>query len=126
MKRKKLPSVILWSLLVMVLSAGFGFSQGDQTKAPEVAVSTQSVTIKGIIAFDEHRGYFIRGVEPAGELYMIVNQNKAVLKRLRTSGKTVTIEGGTSESAAEHFFIEKIDGKTYFAKKPSSSKAALK
>jgi hypothetical protein len=123
MKRKRLPLVILWSLLVMVLPAGFGFAQGDQTKASEVAVSVQSVTIKGTIAFDERRGgYFIRGVEPAGELYVIVNQNKAVLRRLRKSGKTVTIEGGTSERAAEHFFIEKIDGKTYSAEKPSSSK----
>jgi hypothetical protein len=35
------------------------------------------------------------------------------LEPLKENGKTVTIQGYTTNQGAEYFFIEKIDGKKY-------------
>ncbi|OPY81608.1 MAG: hypothetical protein A4E65_01058 [Syntrophorhabdus sp. PtaU1.Bin153] len=127
MKRKGLVLFIVSSLLAMTLPAGPGFTQ-CQTTTPTASAGMEKKTIKGTIEFDERLGgYFIRGVEPGGELFIIVNQNETTLKKFKESGKTVTIEGSTTERAAEHFFIDKIDGKEYSAGKagePAPKKAA--
>ena len=122
MKKEKLLVLVVSSLLlVLVLMAGVGFAQG-QSQAPAPAKVAREF-IKGTIDFNERLGgYFIRGQEPGGEFF-IVNQNAAVLKKLKESGKTVTIEGRTSDRGAEYFVVEKIDGKKYSAKKATKKKA---
>jgi len=124
--RKKFAKVVVSSLLVIVLSAGTCFAQG-QAKAPAVAAEKpQTETRKCMIDYMERLGgYFIRGVEPTETLF-IVNQNPAVLKKLKESGKVVTIQGHTTETGADYFFIEKIDGKKYSAPKPAQKKATSK
>ena len=124
--RKKFAKVVVSNLLLIVLVAGTCFAQG-QAKAPAVAAETpQTETRKCMIDYMERLGgYFIRGVEPTETLF-IVNQNPTVLKKLKESGKTVTIHGHTTEAGADYFFIEKIDGKKYSAPKPTQKKATPK
>lgn len=126
MKKEKLLVLIVSSLLVLVLMAGTGFAQGQAKTATTPAAKPakpETETLKGTIDFNERLGgYFIRGQEPGGEFF-IVNQNAAVLKKLKESGKTVTIEGRTSDKGAEYFIVEKIDGKKYSAKKATKKKA---
>ena len=124
--RKNFAMVVVPSLLVIVLAAGTCFARG-QAKAPAVAAEKpQTETRKCMIDYMERLGgYFIRGVEPTETLF-IVNQNPTVLKKLKESGKTVTIEGHTTETGADYFFIEKIDGKNYSAPKPTPKKATAK
>jgi hypothetical protein len=125
MIRKRLIRLMLVALPIMLFSldAGSGFAQ-DQTKPPAPSTNAADEIIKGTIDFYKNLGgYFIRGEEPGGELF-IVNQNQTVLKKLKTSGKTVTIQGHTTEQGAEYFFIESIDGKKYTeAKKKKTSPA---
>jgi len=124
--RKNFAKVVVPSLLVIVLAAGTCFAQG-QAKAPAVAAEKpQTETRKCMIDYMERLGgYFIRGVEPAETLF-IVNQNPTVLKKLKESGKTVTIQGYTTKTGADYFFIQKIDGKKYSAAKPTPKKATAK
>jgi hypothetical protein len=76
-------------------------------------------TMQGTIDYMENLGgYFIRGENPGGE-YFIVNQNPKVLKALKESKKTVTLQGYTTNQGAEYFFIQKIDGKKYTGAKPA-------
>jgi hypothetical protein len=123
---KKFVVLVVSSLFVLVLVAGTCFAQG-QAKAPAAAAEKpQTETRKCMIDYMERLGgYFIRGVEPTETLF-IVNQNPTVLKKLKESGKTVTIQGHTTEAGADYFFIEKIDGKKYSAAKPTQKKAAPK
>jgi hypothetical protein len=117
--------VIALPLLFLALAAGAGFSQ-DQAKASGTAADTAKETVKGTIDFNERLGgYFIRGQEPGGEFF-IVNQNPTVLKKLKESGKSVTIQGHTTSTGAEYFFIEQIDGKKYSAGKTSGKEAVPK
>jgi hypothetical protein len=112
-------------LLLLALAAGTGFSQ-DQGKASGAAANTAKETVKGTIDFNERLGgYFILGQDPGGEFF-IVNQNQKVLKKLKDSGKSVTILGHTTSTGAEYFFIEKIDGKKYSAGKTSGKEMAPK
>jgi hypothetical protein len=127
MIRKKLIRLLLVVLPIMLflLATGSGFAQ-EQTKAPAPAASAEEDIIKGTIDYNERLGgYFIRGVEPGGEFY-IVNQNPAVLKKLNESGKTVTIQGRSTEQGAEYYFIEKIDGKKYTEAKKEKTNPAGK
>jgi|WetSurMetagenome_2_1015567.scaffolds.fasta_scaffold270511_1 hypothetical protein len=121
MKQERLVLVIISSLIALTLLSGIGLAQG-QPKAPAAGPAMAGMeTIKGTIDFNERLGgYFIRGEQPGGEFF-ITNQNAKVLKKLKQSGKTVTIEGRASEKGAEYFAIEKIDGKKY-----SAAKAAAK
>lgn len=128
MNRKKLlVGGVLSSLLIFLLMAGVCFAQGQAKtqNGPDKQKQTLE-TIKGTIDYNERLGgYFIRGVEPGGEFF-IVNQNAKVLKTLKKSGKAVIIEGRTREGGAEYFIIEKIDGKKYSAAKTTSKKPAPK
>jgi hypothetical protein len=121
MKKEKLLVFVVASLVVVALMAGTGFAQGQAGASGKEPLET----IKGTIDYNERLGgYFIRGVEPGGEFF-IVNQNAAVLKKLKESGKTVTIEGRTAKTGAEYFAIEKIDGKKYSAgRKKTEAKPA--
>lgn len=101
--------------MLFLLATAPGFAQ-EQTKAPTPAVNAEKETIKGTINYNERLGgYYIMGEEPATELF-IVNQNLAVLKKFKESGKIVTIQGFTTATGAEYFFIESIDGKKYTEK----------
>jgi len=126
MIQKRLIRLMLVALpvLLILIAAGPGFAQ-EQTMAP-VAAGADKEIIKGTIDFNERLGgYFIRGVEPGGEFF-IVNQNSSVLKKLKKSGKILTIQGRTTETGAEYFLIESIDGKKYPAAKKAQSKPAAK
>jgi hypothetical protein len=121
---KRLIPVLVLPLLLLALVLGTGFSQ-NQAKASTAGPGTAKETIKGTIDFNERLGgYFVLGQEPGGEFF-IVNQNEKVLKKLKESGKSVTIQGYTTSTGAEYFFIEKIDGKKYSARK-TTGKAAPK
>ena len=127
MKGRKPAPLVLLVMLVLALAAGTCFAQEGQATTPAVAAEKpQTETRKGIIDYMERLGeYFIRGVEPTETLF-IVNQNPAVLKKLKESGKIVTIQGYTTKTGADYFFIEKIDGKKYSAPKPTQKKATSK
>ncbi len=125
MKKEKLLVLVVASLAMLALVAGTGFAQG-QAKEQGAAAKPPLETLKGTIDYNERLGgYFIRGVEPGGEFF-IVNQNAKVLKKLKESGNTVTIEGRTDKTGAEYFIIEKIDGKKYSAGKKTQAKPAAK
>jgi hypothetical protein len=125
MIRKRLIMLVVFPLLLLPLASGPGFAQG-KTKAPASAARMEKEIVKGTIDFNERLGgYFIRGQEPGGEFF-IVNQNTAVLKKLKDNGKSLTIQGRTTDKGAEYFFIERIDGKKYSAPKPAKKKAASK
>ncbi len=116
------------AIQIIVLSLLFlGFMTGHILEAQCVdPAKAEKETIKGTIGFNERLGgYFIQGQEPGGEFF-IVNQNKAVLKKLKDKGDPLTIQGHTDDKGAEFFFIETIDGKKYTAKKAAGKKAAPK
>jgi hypothetical protein len=118
MARRKLLLFVAVSMLVPALMAGTGIPQGSSKAAPAAAAKAPTEKIKGTIDYMEQLGgYFVRGVEPGGESF-IVNQNPKVLKTLKESGKTLTIQGYTTTQGAEYFFIQKIDGKKYKGAKP--------
>ena len=127
MIRKRLIRLMLIALPVVlfIFTTGPVFANG-QSKMPASAANAEKEIIKGTIDYNERLGgYFIRGVEPGGELF-IVNQNPTVLKKLKESGKTLTIQGRTTETGAEYFFIEKIDGKKYTVNKKAQTNPAAK
>ena len=100
---------IMLSLLVVTLVACSGLAQ-----KPIETTSTEGpqMTVKGKIEYNKSMGgYFVHGVEPGGELF-IVNQKPALLEPLLKSGKILTVEGRITKGA-EYLFIEKIDGQTY-------------
>ena len=111
MNYKKLMGIILSLLIVaMVACSGLGQKPAESTK-PE----GPAITVKGKIDYMTNLGgYFVRGLEPGGELF-ITNKNPKVLEELYKSGKTVTIEGRIVRGA-EYLFIEKIDGQPYTRK----------
>lgn len=113
MSRGKLAVFVLLTALLTVVavpafpnSAASGQSQGSgQSASPEMV-------IKGKIHFMERVGrYIVQTQNPPGELF-VANENLALLKKLAASQKILTIEGHITMDA-DHFFIEKIDGKTY-------------
>jgi hypothetical protein len=129
MKKEKVLVFVFLSLFVIALMTGAGLVQGQTktTMTPSTKpAKPETETLKGTVDHNERLGgYFIRGVEPGGEFF-IVNQNAAVLKKLKGSGKTVTIEGYTTKTGAEYFFIQKIDGKKYSVAKKSPKKPVAK
>jgi hypothetical protein len=116
MNIKKLTRIVL-ILSVIALSGGVGCAQ-RQAQVQGAASSTPEgpkMTVKGSIEYNRSLGgYFVHGLEPGGELF-IVNQNPAVLEGLLKSSKVVTIEGRIVRGA-EYLFIEKIDGQPYQGK----------
>jgi len=97
--------MIVFALVVLALPA--------QDKQNNPAMKTT----KGTIDFVElPGGYFTGDEDPGGELF-IVNQNPKTLKPLKESGKSVTIQGYTTNQGAEYFFITTIGGKNYKAPK---------
>ena len=126
MKKEKMLALVILTMFLIALLAGAGLVQGQAKKDTTPVAKPETETLKGIVDHNERLGgYFIRGVEPGGEFF-IVNQNAAVLKKLKDSGKTVTIEGYTTKTGAEYFFIQKIDGKKYSTAKKSPKKPAAK
>jgi hypothetical protein len=123
MMTKRTVLVFVLALAVLALDAGHGFSQA---KGPAGVAKAEMETVKGTIDFNERLGgYFIRGEEPGGEFF-IVNQNKKVLKKLKESGDSVTIEGYTTSKGAEYFSIKKIGGKKYSTAQAGKKKGATK
>jgi hypothetical protein len=126
MSIQKLMLFIVLPVLLVTLVSGTCLAQGPVKTPAAKPAKPETETLKGTIDYMERLGgYFIRGVEPGGEFF-IVNQNPTVLKKLKESGKTVTIQGYTTKTGAEYFFIEKIDGKKYSAAKPAAKKATSK
>jgi hypothetical protein len=108
---------IVFGMFVTATPAQGSATQGGATPAQEKQNKPAIETIKGTIDYmAQLGGYFIRGEDPGGELF-IVNQNPKTLKPLKESGKSVTIQGYTTSQGAEYFFITKIDGKEYKAAK---------
>ncbi len=104
-------------LLAPALMAGADAAQGPAKLLTEKQTKAAMETIQGTIDFMERLGgYFIRGQNPGGEFF-IDNQNPKVLKGLKESGKTVTIQGYITNQGAEYFYIQKIDGKKYTGSK---------
>jgi hypothetical protein len=125
MKRRKLLVGILSSLLIVLFMAGICYAQG-QAKETNTPGKQTLETIKGRIDYNERMGgYFIKGVEPGGELF-IANKDTKILKKLKESGKTAMIEGHYGKGGAEYFIIEKINGKKYAAAKAMSKKSGVK
>jgi hypothetical protein len=111
MNYKKLMGIVLSLLIVTVIACSSIAQKPAETTKPE----GPQMTIKGKIDYNKSMGgYFVRGLEPGGELF-IVNQDTKVLDDLMKSGKTLTIEGRIVRGA-EYLFIEKIDGKKYLGK----------
>ena len=106
--------VILY-LSVIAILAYLGCTQGlaqNQGKEP-VQPEGSKFTVKGKINYAKSLGgYFVLGMEPGGELF-IVNKDPKVLEELYKSKKVLTIEGRLTPRGAEYLFIEKIDGKDY-------------
>ncbi len=113
MKARRLIRIIFfWTIIALFALVGCAKqavqTQGEKSAAPEGS----QITVKGNIDFMQNLGgYFVRGLEPGGELF-IMNQNPQVLEALFKSGKTVIIEGRIVRGA-EYLFIEKIDGQPY-------------
>jgi hypothetical protein len=108
MNYKRLFGIILsLSFLAMVACSAVSQKPAGTTK-PE----GPQITVKGKIDYMMNLGgYFVRGIEPGGEMF-IVNQDPKLLEELYKSGKTLNIEGRIVRGA-EYLFIEKIDGKPY-------------
>ncbi len=125
MRRKEMLSGVVLSMLFFLLMTGVCIAQG-QTNAQNLPGKQEMETIKGTINFNERMGgFFIKGIEPGGE-YFIVNQDAKILKKLKKSGKAVVIEGHVGEGGAEYFVIEKINGKKYPAAKTTSKMPTAK
>ncbi len=111
MNNRRLLGIAL-SLLVLL---AFACSTSAQKTTTSAQPEGPPITVKGKIDYMTNLGgYFVRGVEPGGEFF-IVNKDPKVLGELQKSGKTLTIEGRIARGA-EYLFIEKIDGKPYTGK----------
>ncbi len=111
MNHKRLIRIILSLLVITMVACSTVGQKPAETTKPEGS----PITVKGKIEYMERLGgYFVHGLEPGGELF-IVNQDPKVLGDLMKSGKTLTIEGRIIRGA-EYLFIEKIDGKPYTGK----------
>jgi hypothetical protein len=83
------------------------FAQGSAANR-----EAQKITMKGKIGYNSQSVvYYVMGENPPDQVF-IVNPNKEVLDKLRTSGETVTIEGYYT-IGADHLKIDKINGKKY-------------
>ncbi len=115
--RRIMQFFVVVGMLVPTLMAGAGSPQKPATPSTAMQTKASTETIQGTVDFMERLGgYFIRGQNPGGEFF-IVNQNPKVLKGLKESGKTVTVQGYITNQGAEYFFIQKIDGKKYTGSK---------
>jgi len=111
MNSKKLVGFTLSLLVILMLACSTSAQKPTTSAKPE----GPPITLKGKIDYMTNLGgYFVRGVEPGGEFF-IVNQDPKVLEGLQKGGKTLTIEGRIVRGA-EYLFIEKIDGKPYIGK----------
>jgi len=131
MTTKKFMLLIAVCFLSVVLVTDAGFAQvqtKNQSTQPGVQGGT-SITIKGKISYmqkankEEMSGYYVFGQKPSAR-YHIVNPNAGILDKLIKKGKTVTIEGYTTQKGVEFLYIEKIDGKNYSEGKGPAKKAA--
>jgi hypothetical protein len=111
--KRMLQFFVVFILLVPAFTPKVAASQGGSAASKSKRADAPKETMQGTIDYMKQLGgYFIRGVNPGGEFF-IVNQNPKVLKALKDSGKTVTLQGYTSNQGAEYFFIERINGKRY-------------
>jgi hypothetical protein len=114
MKTKNIISILILSVFILAFMATACCAQAA---APDVKKEPRKITLEGKIDFmKDLGGYYVRGVKPGGE-WMIVNQNKKVLKGLMKSKNTLTIVG--TLKGAEFLTIETIDGKKYTGKAPA-------
>jgi len=107
MTKKQILFIMFLVISVLSFSACTVFAQGLAADK-----DMQKATIKGKIGFMERfGGYYVMGENPPSEIF-IVNQDKKTLSKFQKSGKTVTIKGHFT-IGADHFMIEKINGKKY-------------
>ena len=107
MTKKKITFIVALALILLVFMAGTGFTQGSTANK-----EMNKVTIKGKIDYNRSfGGYYISAENPPSEIF-IVNQNKNILESLKKGGKALTIKGHYT-IGADHFMIEKINGKKY-------------
>jgi hypothetical protein len=101
--------------IVLVLAVVSFFALAGCAQRQVQTLEGTKVTVKGKVeSMQALGGYFVMGEDPPGE-YMIVNQDQKLLQNLKTSGKTVIIDGHYT-IGADHLFIEKIDGQPYRGK----------
>ncbi len=113
--KKILGIVLVFSIIAALSIVGCAQRQMQTQQATSAAPEGPKMTVKGTIEYNKSLGgYFVHGLEPGGELF-IVNQNLQVLEGLLKSGKTLVIEGQIVKGA-EFLYIEKIDGKAYQGK----------
>jgi hypothetical protein len=107
--------MVIFSILSPFVSWGAA-AQPIQPKlsAEKTNADQNKIIIKGKIASFGDR-YYVLGQNPPGE-FLIENENSKVLGALLKEGKILTVEGHTT-LGADLLFIEKINGKKYFAAK---------
>jgi hypothetical protein len=102
-------TLLIASFVILTLAA---IPVAAQKKPGETVSLDKKVTVKGKILYMKSLGgYYLMGEDPPGEM-IIENPNPGLLKTLHEKGKTVTVEGYNT-IGADHFFIEKLDGKPY-------------
>lgn len=109
MKMNRLIVITLAACFALTCLHGPTLAQ-EKAKAPAPAPrqQLQQMTVQGTINKDPSMGgYYIRGVT---EVFIIANQNPAVLEPLVKSGKSVTI---IAKPNGDILTIEKLDGKPY-------------
>lgn len=114
MKPKGLWLVILAVCLVFsdISITALGQEKAPGTTAPQPpSREAKQITITGKIDhLDSMGGYFIQGQKPP-EVFIILNQNPAILGKLAKSGQVVKIAAKVQQG--DNILIEQIDGKPY-------------
>ena len=104
MRRKVLLSI--FAVLLCALLAAAGYAQ-EQKK------NVQRIAIQGTIEYHQNYGGYTVRQDPVGELFIVnQDQDRALLKSLMDSKRKVAIEGYLTIDA-DHFFIEKIEGRKF-------------
>lgn len=120
MKIRNFIALMVVCFLAILLITDASMAQGQIKEQPTQAPNQEGTKIKitGTIGYmdkapkEEMVGYFVFGQQPAARFH-VVNPSRAILDKLKQSGKTVSIEGYTTKQGIEFLFIEKIDGKKY-------------
>ena len=122
MKTRTLISVLLvFALVVWLAPLGCAKRSVQAQGAPSSKPEGNKITVTGkIVYMKAYGGYCVQGEVPA-RMFFVVNEDPKILEELKTSGKTVTIEGQRT-MGADHLFIEKIDGQRYQGAKEPPSK----
>lgn len=103
MNSKKVVRFAVIGLVLVALMAGNALAQRNVVK---------QITIKGRIAYlAAEGGYYVQGISPK-EIFIITNQNPALLSELVNSRKVVTIRAQLV-GGGDIIAITSIDGNAY-------------